>query len=94
MGMDAMREGKQWIIKNKFVVTEREHIHDVSDFALDLLDGRMLGILFPYSVEQERYILQELNAGTVNFNQAGMEWLSDDEKAVYGQLWGNSEGNG
>ena len=93
-GMDAMREGKTWIIKNKFIVTEREHIHDVSDFSIDLLDGRMLGILFPYSVEQERHILEELNAGTVNFNQAGMEWLSDDEKALYGQLWGNSEGNG
>ena len=88
-----MREGKTRIKKNKFVVTEREHIHDVSDFSIDLMDGRMLGILFPYSVEQERYILQGLNAGTLDFNQAGMEWLSDDEKAVYGQLWGNSEGN-
>ena len=40
MGMDAMREGKTWIIKNKFIVTEREHIHDEKD-APDLTTPEM-----------------------------------------------------
>ena len=77
---------KQWTIRKKYIVTERPHKTEISDFAIDTISGRMLGILFPFNEGQEQRIYADLEADTINLNQPGMEWLSDSEKALYDKL--------
>ena len=81
-----METRKQWTIRNKYIVTERRHETEINDFAIDTISGRMLGILFPFSSAQEQRIYVALEADTINIDQPGMEWLSDNEKALYGKL--------
>ena len=81
-----METRKQWTIRNKYIVTERRHETEISDFAIDAISGRMLGILFPFSEAQEQRIYAALESDTINFKQPGMEWLSDSEKALYDKL--------
>ena len=81
-----METRKQWTIRNKYIVTERRHKTEISDFAIDAISGRMLGILFPFSEAQEQRIYAALESDTINFKQPGMEWLSDSEKALYDKL--------
>ncbi len=83
-----METRKQWTIRKKYIVTERPHKTEISDFAIDTISGRMLGILFPFSAAQEQRIYADLEAGTINLKQPGMEWLSDSEKALYDKLEG------
>ena len=81
-----METRNQWTIRNKYIVTERRHETEISDFAIDAISGRMLGILFPFSEAQEQRIYAALESDTINFKQPGMEWLSDSEKALYDKL--------
>ena len=77
---------KQWIIRNKYIVTERRHETEISDFAVDTISGRMLGVLFPFRSAHERWIYAELESGIINIDQPCMEWLSSSEKALYDKL--------
>ena len=77
---------KQWTIRKRYIVTERPHKTEISDFAIDTISGRMLGILFPFSSAQEQRIYAALEADTINIDQPGMEWLSAIEKALYDKL--------
>lgn len=77
---------KKWIIRNKYIVTERRHETEISDFAIDTISGRMLGILFPFRSAHERRIYAELEDDTINIDQPGMEWLSGSEKELYHKL--------
>ena len=81
-----METRKQWTIRKKYIVTERPHKTEISDFAIDTISGRMLGILFPFSAAQEQRIYADLESDTINLKQPGMEWLSDSEKALYDKL--------
>ena len=87
-----METRKQWTIRNKYIVTEKRHETEINDFAIDAISGRMLGILFPFSVDQEQRIYAALESDTINFKQPGMEWLSDSEKALYDKLEGQKGG--
>lgn len=77
---------KQWTIRKRYIFTERPHKTEISDFAIDTISGRMLGILFPFSSAQEQRIYADLEAGIINIDQPGMEWLSNSEKALYDKL--------
>ena len=77
---------KQWIIRNKYIVTERRHETEISDFAVDTISGRVLGVLFPFRSAHERLIYAELESGIINIDQPCMEWLSGSEKALYHKL--------
>ena len=77
---------KQWIIRNKYIVTERRHETEISDFAVDTISGRVLGVLFPFRSAHERRIYAELESGIINIDQPCMEWLSGSEKALYHKL--------
>ena len=81
-----METRKQWTIRNKYIVTERQHETEISDFAIDTISGRMLGILFPFSSAQEQRIYADLESGIINIDQPCMEWLSESEKALYRKL--------
>lgn len=81
-----METRKQWIIRNKYIVTERRHETEISDFAIDTISGCMLGILFPFSSAQEQRIYADLESGIINIDQPCMEWLSSSEKALYSKL--------
>jgi hypothetical protein len=81
-----METRKQWTIRNKYIVTERQHETEISDFAIDTISGRMLGILFPFSSAQEQRIYADLESGIINIDQPCMEWLSSSEKALYDKL--------
>ena len=81
-----METWKQWTIRNKYIVTERQHETEISDFAIDTISGRMLGILFPFSSAQEQRIYADLESGIINIDQPCMEWLSESEKALYRKL--------
>jgi hypothetical protein len=78
-----MEERKQWTIRNKYLVTERWHKTAISDFSIDTISGDMIGILFPFSEDQEQRIYAALEADTIDIDQPGMEWLSAKEKALY-----------
>ncbi|NLD32273.1 MAG: hypothetical protein GX662_08455 [Trichococcus flocculiformis] len=81
-----METRKQWTIRNKYIVTERQHETEISDFAIDTISGRMLGILFPFRSAHEQRIYAELESGIINIDQPCMEWLSESEKALYRKL--------
>ena len=81
-----METRKQWTIRNKYIVTERQHETEISDFAIDTISGRMLGILFPFRSAHEQRIYAELESGIINIDQPCMEWLSGSEKALYHKL--------
>ena len=83
---------KQWTIRNKYIVIERRHETEISDFAIDTISGRMLGILFPFSADQEQLIYAALEADTINIDQPGMEWLSDVERNLYKEWEGEENG--
>lgn len=75
-------------IRNRYVVTEMFYERDLKAFALDTLDGEMMGVLFPYNKEQEDRIFAALASEEIDFDQAGMEWLSEDSKALYEKMEG------
>ena len=77
---------KQWIIRNKYIVTERQHETEISDFAIDTISGRLLGFLLPFSSAQEQRIYADLESGIINIDQPCMEWLSSSEKALCDKL--------
>ena len=77
---------KQWTIRKRYIVTERPHKTEISDFAIDTISGRMLGILFPFSSAQEQRIYADLESGIINIDQPCMEWRSESEKALYRKL--------
>ena len=81
-----METRKQWTIRNKYIVTERQHETEISDFAIDTISGRLLGILLPFSSAQEQRIYADLESGIINIDQPCMEWLSESEKALYRKL--------
>ena len=81
-----METRKQWIIRNKYIVTERQHETEISDFAIDTISGRLLGFLLPFSSAQEQRIYADLESGIINIDQPCMEWLSSSEKALYSKL--------
>ena len=71
---------KQWTIRKRYIVTERPHKTEISDFAIDTISGRMLGILIPFSSAQEQRIYADLESGIINIDQPCMEWLSKVKK--------------
>lgn len=81
-----METRKQWTIRNKYIVTERQHETEISDFAIDTISGRLLGFLLPFSSAQEQRIYADLESGIINIDQPCMEWLSESEKALYRKL--------
>ena len=81
-----METRKQWTIRNKYIVTERRHETEISDFAVDTISGRVLGVLFPFRSAHEQRIYAELESGIINIDQPCMEWLSSSEKALYSKL--------
>jgi len=81
-----METRKQWIIRNKYIVTERRTKTEISDFAIDTISGRLLGFLLPFSSAQEQRIYADLESGIINIDQPCMEWLSSSEKALYSKL--------
>ena len=81
-----METRKQWIIRNKYIVTERQHETEISDFAIDTISGRLLGFLLPFSSAQEQRIYADLESGIINIDQPCMEWLSSSEKALCDKL--------
>ena len=81
-----METRKQWTIRNKYIVTERQHETEISDFAIDTISGRLLGFLLPFSSAQEQRIYADLESGIINIDQPCMEWLSSSEKALYSKL--------
>ena len=81
-----METRKQWTIRNKYIVTERQHETEISDFAIDTISGRLLGFLLPFSSAQEQRIYADLESGIINIDQPCMEWLSSSEKALYDKL--------
>ena len=81
-----METRKQWTIRNKYIVTERQHETGISDFAIDTISGRLLGFLLPFSSAQEQRIYADLESGIINIDQPCMEWLSSSEKALCDKL--------
>ena len=81
-----METRKQWTIRNKYIVTERQHETEISDFAIDTISGRLLGFLLPFSSAQEQRIYADLESGIINIDQPCMEWLSSSEKALCDKL--------
>ena len=81
-----METRKQWTIRNNYIVTERQHETEISDFAIDTISGRLLGFLLPFSSAQEQRIYADLESGIINIDQPCMEWLSESEKALYRKL--------
>ena len=81
-----METRKQWIIRNKYIVTERRTKTEISDFAIDTISGCLLGFLLSFSSAQEQRIYADLESGIINIDQPCMEWLSESEKALYRKL--------
>ena len=77
---------KVWVMHESLVVTEILFQPDLNAFEVNTLDGNMLGILFPRDKEHESRIREDLEAGSIDYDQPAMEWLSKETEATFEKI--------
>lgn len=71
--MDEMNE---WTIKNTWLVTEKEFDFDLHRFIIEgVTDKTYYGKIYPYDLEHQDQLRNELNNETFDINEWGVEWV-------------------
>ena len=74
--MDEMKKINEWNIGNTWLVTENEFDFDLHTFIIEgLNDQSYYGKIYPYDLEQQDQLRNELDNETFDLNEWGVEWL-------------------